>query len=174
MKKEELSSLLRQGVGRDPRRKRQCPESSEIAAYVEDALPAEAIQRIRRHIADCAFCLDRVGFLARLKEAPAPPQVPNGLLARVRDLPGLRQTQSLGRGWRWAAASAAAAAAVVVVMLSVGQRGDLEPPGPSAAAPTERAPAAEVRAGAELLRPPEVLWPREGSVIRPSELELRW
>ncbi len=40
MKEEELGSLLRQGVGRDPRQTRQCPEYSEIAAYVDDALPA--------------------------------------------------------------------------------------------------------------------------------------
>lgn len=159
MKRDKLSFLLRQGIGSDHRRTEQCPEAIEIAAFVDGGLGAEEIRDTRTHVAGCDFCLARVGFLTRLKDTEIP-ELPSDLLARVRDLSKQGRTSTFSREWRWAAA-----AALVLLVFSVGQWRETESP--------DEAPSA-VRNSVELLQPPEILWPREGALIAPDQLELRW
>ncbi len=164
MQNEELSFLLRQGVGSDPQSTPQCPGDDEIAAFIDDALGLEESQGIREHLAGCDSCLARVGFVARLQGGRAP-EVPSDLLARVRALPDEPRIKPLRPRWRLPAA--AAAAALVVVALMVGRWGEFE---------SARDAPSDVR-GLQLLQPPEILSPREGAVIPPGqlgELELRW
>lgn len=165
MQYDDLSLLLRQGVGSDPRSTTQCPEDAEIAALVDEALGFEKAQRIRSHVAGCDFCMARVGFLARLRDlpkadAPAEALTHPSLLNRVRRLPDGERTASRPR-WRWAAA---AAAALVLVVLSVAQWENVQSLG--------EAPS-EVRNGAALLSSPTILWPQEGLVISPVQLKQR-
>ena len=72
MQTEQLRHLLRQGTGSDPLRTEECPGDTEIADFIDNARETDEVRSIRRHIAGCDFCLERVGFLARLQEAEPP------------------------------------------------------------------------------------------------------
>jgi hypothetical protein len=166
MQTEQLTRLLRQGTDSEPLRSEECPDDTEIAGFIDNALEQGEMRRIRRHVAGCAFCLERVGFVARLQEAE-PPEVSTDLLARVSDLPEIRPTTKPTRRWRWPAASAAAA--VVLLVLSVGRIGPFDG--------GRDQTSGDVRTLPELTLRPEVLSPREGAVVparRLDQLEIRW
>lgn len=161
MQNEELNLLLRQGVDGDPRPGVECPDEAGLAGFVEGTLVEEEAAKIRRHVAGCDHCLAQVGLLARLEEV-SPPEVPTGLLARVHGL----AERPAGPSRRWSVA--AAVAAVLLLVLWVAPLGEVE---------RRKGEPDEVRFGAELLRPPEILAPSEGELVAASRLgglEVRW
>lgn len=112
MEKDGPRSLLRQTTG-VPERQPGCPQDELVAAYMEGGLSDAGHRKFEAHLADCAWCLERVGILGRANESDTREQVPELLLARACKIPNpSRHTVS-----KWRNAPALAAAAVLVLTL---------------------------------------------------------
>jgi len=112
MEKDKTRYLLRQTTG-VPERQPDCPQDELLAAYMEGGLSDAGHREFEDHLADCAWCLERVGILGRANESDTQEQVPELLLARAGRIPNpSRQSVSI-----WRRAPALAAAAVLVLTL---------------------------------------------------------
>lgn len=103
MKKDELKSLLQQpevAVERQP----GCPDDYQLAAYMDVGLNERDHQRFELHLADCAWCIGRVGIIGRAGEVET--TVPVLELSRTR----------------WRPAPRWAVAAVLVLIIGVGSQ----------------------------------------------------
>lgn len=87
-----------------------CPEDQQVAEYFEEQLPEAERDRLERHLADCRFCLARLGMLQRLEQNPIAPRIPEDVLATAKSM---RNTGVRRR--KWVQASAAAAVLVIAV-----------------------------------------------------------
>jgi len=89
-----------------------CPEDQQVAEYFEEQLPEAERDRLERHLADCRFCLARLGMLQRLEQNPIAPRIPEDVLATAKSM---RQATVL----RSKRVPAWAAAAVLVVAVGI-------------------------------------------------------
>ena len=114
-----------------------CPEDQEIAAYFDRQMADAERQTMERHLADCRFCLARIGMLNRQQEAGDVQRVPEEALASAK-----RLTQTApSRRLKWAPAWAAAAVVLIAVFSIMNTR---QAPVPaSSATPTEQMPSEE-------------------------------
>jgi hypothetical protein len=89
-----------------------CPEDQVIAEYYDDVLSETERDTLERHLADCNFCLARLGMLQRLEHDPVAPRIPEEVLATAKTL---RHAEVRRPKW----APAWAAAAVLAIALGV-------------------------------------------------------
>lgn len=88
-----------------------CPEDQQIAEYFDGSLPPREHETLERHLADCRYCLARVGMLQRLEQDPAARRIPENVLVTAKTLryePHVRRSRVM---------PFAAAAAVIVIAL---------------------------------------------------------
>lgn len=171
----EVARILRAAGTGEGRRTGRCPEESQIAAYVDANLHGTARQRLEGHVADCGFCLGQVGFLLRTREDEARLEVPVELLVRARELGTSSGRTPVLSAWHWKAAAAVATGVVLVGALWVWQPEllGLRPgAGDREAVSGDDARTVRGRPGTGIQ--PELLSPREGSLIDPTETEFRW
>lgn len=90
-----------------------CPDDQVIAEYFEGALKEAERTRLERHLADCRFCLARIGMLERLEQSPVDQRVPGDVLATAK------QMARANRERRRVSAPAWAAAALLVITLTI-------------------------------------------------------
>jgi len=91
-----------------------CPEDQEIAGYFDGHLAETERQTLEHHLADCRFCMARVGMLHRQQLETGSHRVPEEVLATAKQLrPGTRRRR-LYRAPAWAAA-----AAIVIAVVSI-------------------------------------------------------
>ena len=88
-----------------------CPEDQQIAEYFDGDLAEAERNSLQHHLADCRFCLARVGVLERLQQNAAAQRVPEDLLATAK----LLQSPRPQRRSRWQPAWAAAAVLVMAL-----------------------------------------------------------
>ncbi len=193
----DLSALERllstRTAGRGSRWRWRCPDEERIAAYVDGRLASPARERVEGHLARCEACLGQLVFLLRLEKAQPPPPVPESLLARARASAASGRRRVLAPGLQWAALAGATASAFFVAAVWLRQPSPIVPPAaPSAPPPAEKAspppasPGPSAAAAAPASPPPrrvrggggspapEILVPREGSVVPGDGLEIRW
>jgi len=103
-----------------------CPEDQQIAEYFENELPAAERERLEHHLADCRFCLARLGMLQRLEQNPIAPRIPEDVLAAAKSM-GQATVSRPKRSPFWAAAAvlviAAGVAYQVFPLREIGQPG---------------------------------------------------
>jgi hypothetical protein len=110
METDKLKSLLGEMTS-DPERQYDCPEDELLAVYMDGGLSEVSHREFEDHLADCAWCLERVGIMGRAHESETQGQVSELLLARAGNIvDSPRQPMS-----RWRRAPAWAAAAVLVL-----------------------------------------------------------
>jgi len=63
-----------------------CPEDQQIAEYYDEILPEGERETLERHLADCRFCLARVGMLQRLEQDRIAWRIPEDVLATAKTL----------------------------------------------------------------------------------------
>jgi hypothetical protein len=148
-----------------------CPEDQQIAEYF-DGFPGPAEhEAVTRHLADCRFCLARIGVLGRLQDVRDFDRVPEEALATAKQMALNSPSRQTIATPAWAAA-----AALVLVLLAIANRepaGGLEPgPGPTAPASIQEEPhqLRSVNRDAKVL---EVLAPAPGEALAPGAL-IRW
>jgi hypothetical protein len=149
-----------------------CPEDQQVAEYFEEQLPEAERDRLERHLADCRFCLARLGMVQRLEQSPTAPRIPEDVLATAKSM---RQATVL----RSKQVPAWAAAAVLVVavgilwqLFPVREIGPVELPRIHKAEPSsDLRETRSVDAGA---MGPRFLSPREGLGIISDASIFRW
>lgn len=149
MKKDELKSLLQQPV-EAAEQQPGCADDYRLAAYMDGGLSERDHRRFEHHLADCAWCIERVGIIGRARESE--PTVPVQEVARTR--------------WRTAPRWAVAAALV----LAIGIGSQLHSPYQSTQ-PTEIRETRNIDPGA---MGPSFLSPREGMTITPDFGVFNW
>jgi len=63
-----------------------CPEDQQIAEYYDEVLPERERHTLERHLADCRFCLARIGMLQRLEQDQTSRRIPEDVLATAKTL----------------------------------------------------------------------------------------
>ena len=148
-----------------------CPEDQEIATYFDGQMADAERQTMERHLADCRYCLARIGMLNRQQEESDVQRVPEEALASAK-----RLTQTApSRRLKWAPAWAAAAVVLIVVFSIMNTR---QVPVPASdATSTEQMPSEEIsgqlrnidRSAMSL----DVLSPAPGEAVTQGSL-IRW
>ena len=75
MNAAELKALLKQSTV-PAERQPGCPDDNAVASYSDGGLSERDHGRFEHHLADCAYCTERVGILGRAREAETTVQVP--------------------------------------------------------------------------------------------------
>ena len=180
-----LDRIRRQRSRTGLKRGWRCPEETELAGYAEAQLGGSAKERLEHHLADCGYCRNQVAALLRLQAEAVPSEVPAALLARAREL-----AERAGHGsslplLRWGTIAAAACLALVVATTyrQPVPSPPLTPsrPAPPAALPSTPSVTVPPPAGPRIVRNQRketptlhLLYPREGAVVAPKEVEFRW
>jgi hypothetical protein len=97
---------------------RFCPEDQEISEYFDGGLSGTGHQKLERHLADCRYCLARIGVLERLARAQTSLRVSGAALARARQM-----RPPAPRRWPGKAGAWASAAVVLLTLFAVASRG---------------------------------------------------
>ena len=166
MDQEKLIDLLRLPLAEASEHTVVCPDDHEIAAYVDGELADQSRGQFEQHLADCDFCIRRVGFLSRLRDTEPAECVPELLLARARRLGTAPRHEETRHGQYWAAAAAVVLAVSAVVYSVL----EAPAPDPDGQFPTSRASGTTT----ESTFMPRVLSPSEGATVDPDRLSFSW
>lgn len=82
-----------------------CPEDQQIAEYFDGDLGSSERDTLERHLADCRYCLARVGVMNRLQQSDTACRVPENLLATAKQLQNRIPPKPVRRVPAWAAAA---------------------------------------------------------------------
>lgn len=172
MDRVELKSMLRQpteAAARQP----GCPVDDELASFMDGGLSEQEHENLMMHLADCAFCLERVGMLSRARDADSPARVPKLLVVRSRKLAAPRQTAAARKVSRGVAAQWAAAAAVVLAIGLVASQAPVPAPQstPAGQQVTDYRQTRNIDPNA---LGPAILSPHEGATISSRTGLFRW
>jgi len=165
MNRDEVKSRLSSAKpATEPRA--DCPANETLASYVDGGLSETEHAAFELHLADCGWCMARVGMLGRAHEREPEQGIPEFTLAMARRIGGAETTAPAP--WRRRAPRWAAAAAVVlaVALTLLGPRSETPPAGDSA----DRA----VRTAEPLSRQPRLLWPADGAVMGVERITFDW
>ena len=138
----------------------RCPDETQLAAFVDGGLTPRERGRVAGHAAGCGYCIGQIGTLARMAAAEPPFEVPPAVLARAR---ALAPVSAAPLGWRWGMAVAAATGFAVILTFSV------RAPRSAGDSTIE-----QVRKAPDPSALPELLFPREGTVVERQALVFQW
>ncbi len=202
MDEERIRDVLRSHEHSNGHRKFGCADENHLAAYVDGQLAKVERSSLEKHASSCDTCLESLGFLARSSDWPDPSHTPASLLVRARELVAEKPTASWR--WQWAVATAAAACVLLAITFVFLRSRVQQPqlpgdapliaqnnqPAPTEVAPTPELPrpaptqfasksnsnliAAPAVRGNDVTAKPKLLFPREGSMLRQSEVVFRW
>jgi hypothetical protein len=148
-----------------------CPEDQEIAEYFDGDLAQAESTRLERHLADCRFCLARIGILERLEDSRISRRIPEAVLATAKKMahrvPGRRP--GLAPAW-------AAAAVVVIALFTIVSRNQESIPESgtaSSVAPSTEESSRQLRTVNRVATDLDVLTPAPGADIYPGSL-IQW
>ena len=117
----KINHLLRLQSGQIPERTAFCPEDRAIADYFEGNLAKTEREALERHLADCGYCLTRIGSMERLETLQSEPRIPEDILASAKQL----QSPNTRRKYRSTPVWATAAVLVLALFLVIGRGGGL-------------------------------------------------
>lgn len=165
MNTDELKSRLR-GAAPLPQARADCPADETLASYVEGGMSESDHAAFEWHLADCGWCMARVGMLGRARQCEPEPELPEFTLSKARRI--VVATPPARSAWR-RQAPRWAAAAVVVIALSMGGLELL-----NKTAPIDLASDPTVRNIEPLAAQPRLVWPTEGAVIGLDRMTIEW
>jgi len=154
MNQDKLKALLKQ-LEENVERQPGCPDDYKLASYIEGGLSERDHGDFEMHMADCPFCIERIGILGRASESAAALAISEQTRAVSNKRP------------RWQHASRWASAALVVI--AVGFTVNLQSP-----EEVKNLPPATERYVRQVSFFPEILSPLEGSAVDPDNLVFKW
>ena len=173
MKHEKIPARIRFLSTITAERSPECPDDHQIAAAVDGQLQWSDRDSFERHVADCDFCVARIGALTRLSAEDAPAPVSDITLARARRFG--KRTGLTRQAPRWAAA------AVVVLAVTFAFDRYSSNDGATESSEVSRPPVAKPLTNFRQSRNidpgalrPGILTPREGEVIDVSKTLFHW
>lgn len=180
MNTDELKSLLQQ-FAETAERQHGCADDYQLASYMDGGQSEEGHSRFELHLADCDYCIERVGLLGRARESEIEATVPELVLARSRKLANGTSPEEFQAGLqlRWRNAPRWATAAVVV--LAIGALSQLYSPSPNGQKPSPPIETPGQQTGIRDTRSidpdamgPRFLSPLEGMTITPNGGMFNW
>jgi len=157
-----------------------CPDDYTLASYIDGGLSERDHGRFEQHLADCGYCMARVGILGRASETETPVEVPDLLRARSGKLVNNQVAENIqiNRG-RWQKAPRWAVAAVVVLAIgALSQMYSFKPngqePATSIGSPGQPNEIRETRNMESGTMGPSFLSPLEGMTIIPDGGLFNW
>ena len=161
IEQDKIKALFKHPTERTERQP-DCPDDYQLASYMEGGLSERDHGRFEAHLADCAYCLERVGALGRAGEAP----YEDAVAEAVQKHP--RKTLLSQRSTRWATAA--------ILVIAVGFIAGRQSPDRMAPVPNgpEGQSAATERFVERTSPVPEILSPREGGLVDPRSFVFRW
>lgn len=148
-----------------------CPEEQEIAEYFDDDLAEAERKRLERHLADCRFCLARVGMLGRLEAVRTDRRIPGAVLATARQM--RRGTPARRSGTRAAWATAAVLIVALFTVISQNLKFTRESGATPAAAPSAEVDSRQLRNLSRFGNGLDVLTPNPGADVSPGS-SMQW
>ena len=146
-----------------------CPDDHQIAAAIDGELNWTDRDTFDRHVADCDFCIGKIGTLNGLRAVEVVDAIPDITLARARRL--AKRTGINRHAPRWAAA-----AVVILAITFTFDRYSNDNTGPESSS-SSLPPVATVRQSRNIdpdALKPRILTPHEGAVIDASKTLFRW
>jgi hypothetical protein len=160
MRPEDIERTLKEPKLETPRKGLRCPDEVVIASYADATLPETDREKVENHLADCRFCLEQVGFLARVKDTEPLGPVPQKLLVKAKEITRAGHVPSRVPRLRWAVA---AAASMTIILATAFWLFQMEP--------VRNLRGAHTTDPAEL---PELVFPQEGATLARQAVEFRW
>ena len=119
MNNDELKYILKQSTDAAERQS-ACPGDYELASYMDGGLSECDHGRFELHLADCPYCIERVGILGRAGEGEPAIHTPELLQTHIGKLAGISRLENIrDQRSRWKKIPRWAAAAVVVLAFGV-------------------------------------------------------
>ena len=149
-----------------------CPDDEQIAEYFDGDLQGGDRSSLEHHLADCRFCLDRIGMLQRLDDDRTGKRVPGDVLAAAKAMARRPVRRSrLAPAW--------AAAAVLVIAVGLLWQSDftwqgIRSPGSSAGDSNDPNVVRQTRTIDPAAVGPRLLSPVEGLAVIPVDYLFRW
>jgi hypothetical protein len=161
IEQSSLKELLNLPAGQAERQP-DCPDDYQLASYMEGGLSERDHIQFEAHLADCTFCIERVGALGRAGEAPSVDAIPDAQHDHSHRTPKSR------RASRWATAA--------LVVLAVGFIANRQVPDRVSSIPgTPQDQGVTTERFIEQASPfPEILSPLEGGLVDPRSFVFRW
>lgn len=177
MNTDQLKELLKQ-AGEVTGRAQDCPDDNRLASYMEGGLSEQGLARFELHLADCGYCIVRVGLLSRARESGIETTVPDLVMARSRALAGSADKQTFKLNSLSSLRNATGWAAAAVVVLALGLLANMDSSNqasPEWSTPDARQPVTgQVRNLDPGALAPRVVFPPEGATVGPAELIFNW
>ncbi len=161
MNQGKLKLLLKQSEETIERRP-DCPDNYQLASYMDGGLSERDHESFEAHVADCAFCIERIGILGRAGESESATAVTEQVYA----YPGKRSHWQ--RAPRWAAAA--------LVVIAVGFIANQQYSGQAPGVTNELSgrPVVSERYVEQFSPIPEILSPLANSSVDLQNLVFKW
>jgi len=82
-----------------------CPDDLLIAEFFDGVIPDQERQKLEHHLADCRYCMARIGMLNRQQDDTSDGHVPGEVLANAKALAKNAAPRRLGKAPAWATAA---------------------------------------------------------------------
>lgn len=180
MNRDELKSLLQQFT-ETAERQTGCPDDYQLASYMDSGLSEEGHTWFELHLADCGYCIERIGLLGRARESEIEATVPELVLVRSRKLASGTSAEESKTGLQLRSPNTRRWAAAAVVVLAIGALSQLYSPSPNGRKPSppietpgQQTSIADTRSIDPGAMGPHFLSPLEGMTITPSGGMFNW
>jgi len=180
MNRDELKSLLQQST-ETAERQTGCPDDYQLASYTDGGLSEEGQTRFELHLADCGYCIERVGLLGRARESEIEATVPELVLVRSRKLASCTSAEESKTGLQLRLRNAPRWVAAAVLVLAIGALSQLYSPSPNGQKPSPPIETPGQQTGLTDTRNidpgtmgPRFLSPLEGMTITPNGGMFNW
>ena len=161
MNQDELKTLLKQ-FEETVERRLDCPDDYQLASYMDGGLSERDHGEFETHVADCPYCMERIGILGRAGESKAA-------------IPAVDQSRRhSGNPSYWQKTPRWAAAAMVVIAVGFVANRQVPSRIPSASNELPEVPAVSERFVDQESPLPKILSPLEDSSIDPRSLVFEW
>jgi len=161
IEQDRLKTLLKQSAGQVERCP-DCPDDYLLASYMEGGLSERDHGRFESHLAECAFCMERVGALGRAGESSAVDAVGEATHSHSHKTPFSRPAT------RWATA-----ALLVITVGLIASRQSSDGVSSIPAVPEGQGTTSE-----RFIEPaspiPEIISPRKGGLVDSRPYVFRW
>ena len=162
---ERIRNLRTQPAASGP----ACPDEHQVAAAIDGELNWDDRDAFDQHVANCDYCITRIGSLNGLRAVEVVEEVPDITLARARRL--AKRTGTIQHAPRWAAA----AVVVLAMVFTFGKysNDNIAPESPASLLPPVATVPQSRNIDPDALRP-RILAPHEGAVIDAGKTLFRW
>jgi hypothetical protein len=149
-----------------------CPDSHEIAAFLEGNLDRTKSKLTERHLANCSYCRACAVVLVRFYEPEDELEIPDSLLVLADQFGDQKQRKRIRLTPTWASAAVLVLALSAIILL--GPRSGFIPLNSDTVVSSVTVEPRQLRSIDPASRTPTIVSPVDGDRINPRDLTIRW